>query len=170
VIRAVLDANVFVSAAVRPEGPHGQIFSLLLRDGAFVLVMSPAIATEIADALRYPAVRRCIRGPIDASQWLDSILLLADLVDDGKLPTRVSPDPDDDKYLHAAVAGRAALVVSGDQHLLELGEYNGIPIVRPRAFVGLVGEGERRRSLAELRGKVKLAPGYDYKAARIGVR
>jgi hypothetical protein len=101
--------------------------------------MSPAIAAEIADALRYPAVRRCIRGRIDASQWLDGILLLADLVDDGTLPTRASVDPDDDKYLHAAVAGRAAVIVSGDQHLLGLGEYNGIPIVRPRAFLSLLG-------------------------------
>jgi len=29
-------------------------------------------------------------------------------------------------------------------------------------------EQKRRRPLAELRGKVKLAPGYDYKAARAG--
>jgi hypothetical protein len=170
VIRAVLDANVFVSAALRPEGPPGQLFSLLLRDDAFVLVMSPAIAAEIADALRYPAVRRCIRGGIDASQWLDSILLLADLVDDGTLPSRASADPDDDKYLHAAVAGRASVVVSGDQHLLDLNEYNGIPIVRPRAFLGLLVESTRRRPLAELHGEVKLAAGYDYKAVRAGAR
>jgi putative PIN family toxin of toxin-antitoxin system len=170
VIRAVLDANVFISAAVRPEEPPGQLFSLLLRDDAFVLVMSPAIATEIADALRYPTVRRCIRGRIDASQWLDSILPLADLVDDGALPTRASADPDDDRYLHAAVAGRASVVVSGDQHLFALNEYNGIPIVRPRAFLTLLVESKRRRPLAELRGKAKLAPGYDYKAARVGTR
>jgi hypothetical protein len=170
VIRAVLDANVFVSAALRPEGPPGQLFSLLLRDDAFVLVMSPAIAAEIADALRYPAVRRCIRGGIDASQWLDSILLLADLVDDGTLPSRASADPDDDKYLHAAVAGRASVIVSGDQHLLDLNEYNGIPIVRPRAFLGLLVESTRRRPLAELHGEVKLAAGYDYKAVRAGAR
>jgi uncharacterized protein len=138
VIRAVLDANVFVSAAVRPEGPPGQLFSLLLREDAFVLLMLPAIATEIANALRYPTVRRCIRGRIDASQWLDSILLLADLVDDGRLPTRASVDPDDDKYLHAAVSGRASVVVSGDQDLLDLNEYNGIPIVRPRAFLAVL--------------------------------
>ena len=169
-IRAVLDANVFVSAAVRPEGPPGQLFSLLLRGDAFVLVMSPAIAAEIADALRYPAARRCIRGRIDASQWLDSILLLADLVDDGKLPSRASEDPDDDKYLHAAVAGRASVVVSGDQHLLALNSYDGVPIIRPRAFPTLLVESKRRRPLAELHGKGELAPGYDYKAARAGAR
>ena len=127
---------MFVSAVVRPEGPPGQLFSLFLRSDAFVLVLSPAIAKEIAGALQYPAVSRYIRGRIDASQWLDSILLLADLVDDGTLPSRASADPDDDKYLHAAVS--ASVVVSGDQHLLALNDYNGIPIMRPRAFLALL--------------------------------
>jgi predicted nucleic acid-binding protein len=36
VIRAVLDANVYVSAAVRPQGPPGQIVDRLLRDDLLV--------------------------------------------------------------------------------------------------------------------------------------
>jgi putative PIN family toxin of toxin-antitoxin system len=138
VLRAVLDANVFVAAAIRPEGPRGLLLRRFLRDSAFELVLSPAIASEIATALTYPAVRKCIRGPMDRVQWLDSILLLADLVEDGKLPARVSQDPDDDKYLHAAVVGRAGVVVSGDRHLLDLDEYEGIRAVSPRTFLGML--------------------------------
>ena len=140
-LRAVLDANVFVSAAIRPEGPPGQILRRFLRDEAFELVMSPAIVTEIATALAYPAVRRCLHAPINASQWLDSILLLADLVEDGVFSSQVSQDPDDDKYLHAAVSGRASVIVSGDKHLLVLGDYEGIRIVQPREFLGVLGAG-----------------------------
>jgi uncharacterized protein len=141
VLRAVLDANVFVAAAIRPEGPPGLLLRRFLQGGAFELVLSPAIANEIATALTYPAVRKYLRGPIDTEQWLDSILLLADLVEDGKLPARVSQDPDDDKYLHAAVVGRASVIVSGDKHLLDLGDHEGIRIVSPRVFLGMVGEG-----------------------------
>ncbi len=141
-LRAVLDANVFVAAAIRPEGPPGLLLRRFLQSGSFELVLSPAIATEIATALDYPAVRRYVRGPIDTARWLDSILLLADLVEDGSLPARVSQDPDDDKYLHAAVVGRASVVVSGDKHLLDLGDYEGVRIVSPRAFLGLLGAGE----------------------------
>ena len=140
-LRAVLDANVFVSAAIRPEGPPGQILRLFLCDEAFELVMSPAIVSEIASALAYPAVRRCLHAPIDTSQWLDSILLLADLVEDGVFSSQVSQDPDDDKYLHAAVSGRASVVVSGDKHLLALGDYEGIHIVQPRGFLAILGAG-----------------------------
>jgi putative PIN family toxin of toxin-antitoxin system len=141
VLRAVLDANVFVAAAIRPEGPPGLLLRRFLQGDAFELVLSPAIATEIATALTYPAVRRCIRGPIDTAHWLESILLLADMVEDGILPARVSQDPDDDKYLHAAVAGRASVIVSGDKHLLDLGDHQGIRIVAPREFLGMVGVG-----------------------------
>jgi putative PIN family toxin of toxin-antitoxin system len=141
VLRAVLDANVFVSAAIRPEGPPGQLLCLFLRDDAFTLVVSPTIATEIAHALAYPAVRKCMRAPIDANRWLDSIFLLADLVEDGALPSQVSQDPDDDKYLHAAASGRAAVIVSGDKHLLALGDYEGIRILQPRGFLAMLGTG-----------------------------
>ena len=139
--RAVLDANVFVSAAIRPEGPPGQILRLFLSDEAFELVMSPAIVTEIATALAYPAVRKCLRAPIDTSRWLDSFLLLADLVEDGVLSSQVSQDPDDDKYLHAAVSGRASVIVGGDKHLLALSDYEGIHIAQPRVFLVMLGAG-----------------------------
>jgi putative PIN family toxin of toxin-antitoxin system len=141
VLRAVLDANVFVAAAIQPEGPPSLLLRRFLQGDAFELVLSPSIAAEIAAALDYPAVRRCIRGPIDTRHWLDSLLLLADMVEDGRLPARVSPDPDDDKYLHAAVTGRAAVIVSGDKDLLGLGDYHGIRIVTPRGFLGMVDVG-----------------------------
>jgi uncharacterized protein len=139
VLRVVLDANVFVAAAIRPEGPPGLLLRRFLQGDGFELILSPAIASEIAAALDYPAVRRCIRGPIDTARWLDSLLLLADLVEDAHQPTRISQDPDDDKYLHAAVAGRASVIVSGDKHLLDLGDHQGIPIVNPRTFLGMLG-------------------------------
>ena len=52
----------------------------------------------------------------------------------------VKDDPDDDKYLAAALIGRAGFVVSGDHHLLDLGEYQGVTILTPRRFLGLFPE------------------------------
>ena len=59
---------------------------------------------------------------------------VAELVID--LPAvRVCSDPDDDKFLAAAVGGRADYLVSGDiGHLLDLHEYKGVAIVSPREF------------------------------------
>lgn len=57
-LRAVLDANVYVSALVRPEGPPGQIIERFLRSAAFEIVLSPAIVEEVLEALAYPKARR----------------------------------------------------------------------------------------------------------------
>jgi len=50
-------------------------------------------------------------------------------------PTIVAADPDDDAFLHCAIAAQAAYVVSGDHHLLDLEEYAGIPILNVREFL-----------------------------------
>ena len=137
-LRAVLDANVFVSAAIRPDGPPGRIIEQFLRTDAFTLVLSEAIVDEVMRALAYPKVRRYVRPGLDPALWMEDLVVLADFVPDPSQVSGVSKDPDDDKYLAAAIAGRAPLVVSGDPHLLSVAEYEGVRIVTPRAFLNLL--------------------------------
>jgi putative PIN family toxin of toxin-antitoxin system len=139
VLRAVLDANVYVSAAVRPEGPPGRILERFLRSAAFDLVLSPAVVEEVLRALAYPKVRRFVPGDIEPGLWFEDIVVLADLVAGERAPPGVCKDPDDDKYLAAALEGRAAFIVTGDRGFLALKEYEGIRIVTPREFLDLLG-------------------------------
>jgi len=138
VIRAVLDANVYISAAVRPEGPPRQIIHRFLRGGSFEIVMSHAIVEEVLRALSYPKVRKYIRPGLDADLWFEDIIVLSHLVAAEREFAGASKDPDDDKYLAAAIEGRAGFVVAGDSDLLDLKEYDGVRIVSPRAFLDLL--------------------------------
>jgi hypothetical protein len=54
----------------------------------------------------------------------------------------VEKDPDDDKYLVAALEGRAEYLVSGDSDLLALREYKGVNIVTAREFLRII-EGKK---------------------------
>ena len=137
-IRAVLDANVYVSAAVRPEGPPGQIIDRFLRGGAFEIVMSQAILDEVLRALSYPKVRKYIRPGLDPELWFEDIVVLAHFVAGDREVDGGSKDRDDDKYIAVAIEGRAGFLVAGDSDLLELREYDGIRIVSPRAFLDLI--------------------------------
>jgi predicted nucleic acid-binding protein len=47
----------------------------------------------------------------------------------------VCEDPDDDKYLAAALEGRAQYIVTGDRPFLALREYKGVRVVTPRTFL-----------------------------------
>ncbi len=50
----------------------------------------------------------------------------------------VTSDPDDDRILEAAVASNAQYIVSGDRHLLKLGQWEKIPIVTVEVFISEV--------------------------------
>lgn len=137
-MRALLDANVLISAAIRPSGTPGQIISAFLERDAFELVLSPSIIAEVEEALKLPKIRKYFRDPDEAVLWLADLATLADLASDTGGAKGVCRDPEDDAVLSAAVEGRAEVIVTGDDDLLALDEYEGITIVAPRAFLDLI--------------------------------
>ena len=144
-LRAVLDANVYVSAYVRPEGTPGQVIERFLRHAAFELVLSTEIAAEVLHSLAYPKVLKAARSRTEPELWFEDILVLAEMTPGEHQVAGISADPDDDKYVAAAIEGRVAFVVSGDPDLLEIGEHEGVRFVTPRAFLDLLGGPDRRR-------------------------
>jgi putative PIN family toxin of toxin-antitoxin system len=137
-LRAVLDANVYISAIIQPAGTPGRLIEQFLRDASFEVVVSPDIVDEVLRALAYPKVRKLLRGA-DAQLWFEDVVVLADLVAGTQQLSGVCEDPDDDKYVAAALEGRAAYVVTGDRAFLALKEHAGVEIVTPRAFLDLLG-------------------------------
>jgi putative PIN family toxin of toxin-antitoxin system len=139
VLRAVLGANVIISALIQPKGASGQILTSLVDANSFELIISPALLAELRRALSYPKVRKYIKFPKqDLDLWVASIELIAQPVDGNIRVHAVAEDPDDDKYIEAAVEGLAQFVVTGDKHLLSLKFYENIRIVTPRVFLGLL--------------------------------
>ena len=135
--RAVLDANVYVSAIIQPARTPGRLIERFLREASFEVVLSPAIVDEVLRALGYPKVRKLLRGA-NSQLWFEDIVVLADVVADTQF-SGVCDDPDDDKYIAAAIEGRASHVLTGDQRFLALREHAGVEIVTPRAFFDLLG-------------------------------
>ena len=139
-LRIVLDANVVVSALLQPKGPSGRIVERLVRGGSLRLILSPPIAEEYLRSLGYSKIRRRHGLSTDEIEaWVGALALLSDMVAGDETLKVVVRDPDDDKYLAAAVEGRASFVVSGDHHLLDLGAHEGIRILPPRALLGIMG-------------------------------
>lgn len=138
-LRAVLDANVFLSALMKPGGPPGRVLAAWARPDAFTLVTSPAIAAELSAALLKPKVlpRTGLRSS-EVTTWVQAVLLGAEVVSPEERVRAVAADPDDDKYLEAAHAGRAGMIVTGDRHLLDLGRHEGIVILTPVEFLRIL--------------------------------
>jgi putative PIN family toxin of toxin-antitoxin system len=136
-VRALLDANVLLSAVIRPSGPPGQIVTALLNQ-RFQLILSAGIIEEVDKALALPKIRKYLQEPDEAHRWLADIVAIADLVQDTGSVTGVCRDSSDDMVLAAAVEGRVGAIVTGDSDLLALGEYQGIVIGAPRRFLELI--------------------------------
>lgn len=145
--RVVIDANVYVSALIRPQGPPGQVLKRLLEKDVHSVVVSKGILDEVRRSLDYPKVRKKIDATdeeLDA--WVDSIGVLAEVVSGVPEVRVVESDPDDDMYVAAALDGRADFIVSGDRHLLDLEEVQNVCILTPRAFLDLLVVDERAES------------------------
>ena len=129
-MRAVVDTSVWVSGIFWTGLPHRLL--LRWRDGEFEAVVSPVLLDELNRVLH--AIAQTIGAPAGlADEWADLVALGAELVIPAEA-VAVCRDPDDNAVLEAALAGLVDCIVSGDQDLLSLGEFRGIPIVTPRQF------------------------------------
>lgn len=139
-LRAVLDANVYASALVKPDGPPGRILHRLLADRAFEVVLSASILLELRRCLGYARLRKHISlSDAEIDRWLLALELIAETVTPRRDVRAVPDDPEDDHIVAAAIEGRSDFIVTGDRHILALGEYEGVRIVTPAAFLKVLG-------------------------------
>lgn len=66
---------------------------------------------------------------LSAAELVQDYTRLAQIVEPQPLPAPASRDPDDDHVLACALAAKGEIIVSGDKDLLDLREYQGIPIL-----------------------------------------
>jgi uncharacterized protein len=137
-MRVVLDANVYVSALINAAGSPGRILAHW-ENGAFNVLISPAIVAEVGRVLRYPRIARCHgRSEDEIGRFLELLSVEAVLIETTGTFDVVAEDASDNRYLECAVAGSAQYIVSGDRHLLDIGEYVAVTILPPAAFVALL--------------------------------
>jgi putative PIN family toxin of toxin-antitoxin system len=134
--RVVLDTNVLISAVLSPLGlPFGCLGWVL--DNA-TLIVSKELLEELETRLARPKFKKYVddsrRRAFVAELGLTAVQVeLSGVVN-------ACRDPDDNKLLEIAVVGRADCLVTGDQDLLVLDPFQGIPILTPAGFIRTVSQ------------------------------
>jgi putative PIN family toxin of toxin-antitoxin system len=137
-IKAVLDTNVLVSGLVSQKGSPRQILDAWL-EGRYTLVLSLYLVDELAHVLTYPRIAERVHlTQEELEAILAALLSQAELVPGELRLPGVTRDPKDDPVVACAVEGQVDYIVSGDQDLLVLGEYEGVQVVTPRRFVEIL--------------------------------
>lgn len=130
-MKVILDRNVFISG-IFFSGPPSQILKAW-GNQRFQVLLSEQILVEyqrVAEALssKYPS--------IDILPIIELITIHGTFVDTRGFDIPICEDPDDDKFLECALAGKCKTIISGDKHLLKLTGYEDIVVLSPRNFVG----------------------------------
>lgn len=141
-IRAVVDANVLISHLLKPaaDGPPNRVVRAAIAQ-AFELVIVETTLAEMHDSIRtkpYLNERITVKS---AAQLESALRFSASVIPESisNVP-RLTRDPGDDYLLAHAILHDVTYLVSGDQDLLELDEFEGVRIVSPATFAALLDE------------------------------
>ncbi|HVS47616.1 MAG TPA: putative toxin-antitoxin system toxin component, PIN family [Candidatus Dormibacteraeota bacterium] len=129
-MRVVLDTNVLVSALVFPGGNPELVYRLVLEE-RIELVTSRTLLAELGSVLATKFGWESAR----VEQAIGQLARVGIVVEPTTTVAEIVADDADNRVLEAAAAGNAATIVSGDRHLLALGEWQQIPIQTPADFV-----------------------------------
>ena len=100
------------------------------RTGTLQLYTTSSLLAEIQDVLQRPKfAHRLSLASVTSRNLVMGYAALARLIEPAVIEPVILPDPDDDAVLACAVAARAEAIVTGDAHLLNLKQYEGIPIL-----------------------------------------
>lgn len=126
-MRILFDTNIWL-AAFLTHGTCAELLEYCLE--AHVLLCCPSILKELEEKLlhkfRFPKVR--------IKEILNFIQTNSLKIEAKPLSSPVCRDPEDDPILAAAMEGKADCLITGDEDLLILKRFKGIPILKPNQF------------------------------------
>jgi len=131
VTRIVIDTNVLISALLF-GGVPGRLIDLW-KNGFIKPLISESINLEYLRVLAYPKFKLSE----DEINYIihQEILPFFKVIKTMPGPSVIPEDPEDDKFIQCAEAGKAQIIISGDRHLLALKSHRGIKILTPHQYL-----------------------------------
>jgi predicted nucleic acid-binding protein len=128
-LRVTADPHTYLSA-LQFDGAARQVLERA-RAGTLELAISPPILEEVGHLLR-DACGWSASAADDAATQMGACTLSVEPTDSIEA---VAHDPHDDRVIECAIAARAVAIIAGDRHLLDIGAFRGIRILKPTDFI-----------------------------------
>ncbi len=136
-MKVVLDASVIV-AAIATKNPRSasRIVIEAIARGACDLIVTDEIEAEYLEVIARPKVKLAASTNLNCKAFVTAIVAVAKRIEPEPDVRVVKQDPDDDKYVAAALAEHVDVVVTFDRkHLLALKTYQEIRFLTPGDFL-----------------------------------
>lgn len=136
-LKLVLDTNTIISAFFW-EGNEAELLRKI-EQGKATLYLSEEILTEIEEVIKRQKFNAVMeKAGVTPNQVMQKITSLSHVVIASNMNVNLCRDKKDNKFLECAEKAKAVYIVSGDEDLLSLREYNGISIVRAGKILQLL--------------------------------
>ncbi len=133
-MRVVLDTNVLISSTIWDTSLAQKLLFKLISIGAEIFT-SVEILSEYKNVLK----RDFGYSDKEINNILEKLLYFAKLVETSNKINIVKADPEDNKIIECAVSSGSEYIVSYDKHLLVIGKFSGINILKPEDLLKVIG-------------------------------
>jgi uncharacterized protein len=131
-MRIVLDTNVLVSGLLTPFGSSGDIIRMVF-SGELILCMDARILSEYREVLYRPKFNF---DNHKVAILIDFIKQYGQLVSGLPLQNPL-PEPDDEAFLEAALAGKVKALITGNKVHYPSASREGIDVLSPSEFIDI---------------------------------
>ena len=129
-MKVTVDTNFLISAT---QWDYSVAHKLLKK---FILLDAEIFTTrEILDETVEVLERDFKYNKSEAKNIIEKILLFAKLIEPKQKIDIIKDDPEDNKIIECALEASAKFIVTYDKHLLKLGGYKNIQIVKPEEII-----------------------------------
>jgi putative PIN family toxin of toxin-antitoxin system len=128
--KVVFDTNILISGYLWKGSARQAIEKV--RQGEWIHLVSKDTIEELVRVLAYPKFGLT---PREMEPIIFDLMEISEYVEVTSRIEAIKDDPTDNIFLALAADGQADVLVSGDHHLLDLKEFNGIPIIPLRKFL-----------------------------------
>ena len=137
--KVIIDTNIFYSA-IGFDGSLLELVILLYSSNNFQIYFSEFTYSELLEKMnssRFYAVTKN-RVPKEFVQNHVKLIKLNSHFVQPTIKIELARDLDDNMFLELALEADANYIISGDQDLLELREFEGTKIIKPREFIEIL--------------------------------
>ena len=128
-VRVVVDTNILISSIFWSGNPYSIIQKGIEQE--ILIFTSEDILQELKNVLE----RDFEVSSTEIEDIISGFTLFLHRVEPTEKIDFVKDDPKDDIILECAVESKSHYIVSGDKHLLKLGEFRGVKIISARQFL-----------------------------------
>ncbi len=135
-MKLTIDTNVLISGSLW-TGASDKILEKV-ENKEIELILSKDIIEEFSKVLNYDEIKNKIRDKgLEVRRTVEKIISISNMIEPIEKLNIVKEDKDDNMVLECAIEGNVDYIITNDNHLLKLNEFQGIKIITPQEFLSI---------------------------------